>query len=184
MILRLVERRKKPSPLGPAWDAEGFRSGLVARLVAVLGDPRWGCDVVLVDDDIMAGLNEEFRVVPGVTDVLSFSYLQSAGSGEAVLERGQGYAYSDLWLDSLATEQDDGQVQVVGEVVLAPGFIIDRCGEKNWPEDLEIPLLVVHGILHILGWDHDDEGATAAMRKVETEILAGEGLSHPLQERG
>lgn len=183
MILRLVERRTQPAPLGAAWDAEGFRTGPVARLAAVLGRPDWGCDVVLVDDDIMTGLNEEFRNVPGVTDVLSFSYLQGAGSGEAALKRDQGHAYADLWLDSLATEQDDGQAQVVGEVVLAPGFIVARCGEKNWSEMQEIPLLVVHGILHILGWDHEGDRDTAAMRKVEAEILAEEGLPHPLLER-
>ena len=183
MILRLVERRTQPSPLGAAWDAEGFRTGLAARLAAALGLPDWGCDVVLVDDDIMAGLNEEFRRVPGVTDVLSFSYLQGAGSGEAVLKRGQGHACSDLWLDSLATEQENGQTQVVGEVVLAPRFIVDRCEKKSWPENHEIPLLVVHGILHILGWDHEDDGETSAMRKVEAEVLAAEGLPHPLMER-
>ena len=149
----------------------------------MLGRPDWGCDVVLVDDGIMAGLNEEFRNVPGVTDVLSFSYLQGAGSGEAVLKRGQGHAFSDLWLDSLVTEEESGQTQVVGEVVLAPRFIVDRCGEKNWPENHEIPLLVVHGILHILGWDHEGERETAAMRNVEAEILAVEGLPHPLLER-
>ena len=183
MILRLVERRTQPVPLGSAWAAEGFRTGLAARLAAVLGRPDWGCDVVLVDDDIMTGLNEEFRNVPGVTDVLSFSYLQGTGSGEAALKRGQGFAHSDLWLDSLATEQENDPTQVVGEVVLAPRFIVDRCGEKNWPEKQEIPLLVVHGILHILGWDHEGDRETAAMRDVETKILAEEGLPHPLLER-
>ncbi len=182
MNLRLVERRTRPVPLGAAWDAEGFRTGLVARLAAGLGLPHWGCDVVLVDDGIMAGLNKDFRNVPGVTDVLSFSYLQGAGSGDAVLKHGQGHAYADLWLDSLAFAQENDQAQVVGEVVLAPGFIVERCGERNWPENQEIPLLVVHGILHILGWDHESDGETAAMREVEAEILAGEGLSHPLLE--
>ncbi|MEN8007171.1 MAG: rRNA maturation RNase YbeY [Candidatus Krumholzibacteriota bacterium] len=183
MILRLVERRKHPAPLGAAWAAEGFQSGLPARLAAALGRADWGCDVVLVDDDIMAGLNLEFRNVPGVTDVLSFSYLQGAGEGEAVLRRGQGRAAADLWLDSLAAATGDGPTQVVGEVVLAPGFIVARCREKNWSEDQEIPLLVVHGILHVLGWDHQDERETTAMRNVEAEILAAEGLPHPLLGR-
>ena len=183
MNLRLVERRTRPVPLGAAWDAEGFRTGPVARMARSLGLPHWECDVVLVDDGIMAGLNEEFRNVPGVTDVLSFSYLQGAGSGDAVLKRGQGHAYADLWLDSLAFAQENDQAQVVGEVVLAPEFIVGRCRERNWDENREIPLLVVHGLLHILGWDHESDGETAAMRKVEAEIMAGEGMPHPLLER-
>ena len=183
MILRLVERRTEPVPLGPAWEPESFWTGLLSRLTSGLGRPDWGCDVVLVDDEVMAGLNQEFRNVPGVTDVLSFSYLQNTGEGEAVLQGGKGYAQADLWLDSLATDQDKGQVQVVGEVVLAPRFIVGRCAEKGWPENQEIPLLVVHGVLHILSWDHRDDRETGEMRKIEAGILAGEGLPHPLLER-
>jgi probable rRNA maturation factor len=183
VILRLVERRTEPVSLGPSWEPESFRTGLLSRLTAGLGRPDWGCDVVLVNDEVMAGLNQEFRNVSGVTDVLSFSYLQNTGEGEAVLQGGQGHAQADLWLDSLATDQDKGQTQVVGEVVLAPRFIVDRCAERGWPENREIPLLVVHGVLHILGWDHRNEGETKDMREIEAGILAGEGLPHPLLER-
>jgi probable rRNA maturation factor len=41
-------------------------------------------------------------------------------------------------------------------------------------------LLVVHGCLHILGWEHDDEADRAAMMVVETAVLRGCGLPHPL----
>jgi probable rRNA maturation factor len=183
VILRLVERRARPAALGPAWDPEGFRSGAPARLVHALGRPGWGCDVVLVDDQAMAGLNREYRDLPDVTDVLSFSYLQDAGGGEPALKRGEGRACRDLWLDPVACEREGGQPPVVGEVVLAPGFITERCRAKGWPEYGEVPLLLVHGVLHILGWDHQTDREAAAMRKVEAEILAGEGLPHPLLER-
>ena len=42
---------------------------------------------------------------------------------------------------------------------------------------------MVHGCLHLLGWDHRDEVETEAMRDLEESLLAGEGLAHPLRRR-
>ncbi len=181
MILRLVERRTRPVPVG-AWFAAGPRTRLTG-LAEPLGRPDWVVDVVLVDDETMAGLNEDFRKVTGVTDVLSFSYLQDTGIGKPDLVRGQGHTFTNLWLDKLSCARENGAAQAVGEVVLAPGFVVDRCREKGWSLEHEIPMLLVHGILHILGWDHRDEGETEAMQAVEEEILAVGGLPHPLHER-
>ncbi len=44
-------------------------------------------------------------------------------------------------------------------------------------------MLLVHGILHILGWDHASEEETAAMQVMEAGVLATAGLPHPLLER-
>ena len=183
MILRLVERRTAPDSVGYDWFAKGSRPWLPGGPAEPLGRPDWAVDVVLVDDESMAGLNEDFRKVPGVTDVLSFSYLQDTGPGLPDLARGQGCAFTDLWLDTLSVTREDGAAVTVGEVVLAPGFVADRCRMKKWSLEHEIPLLVVHGILHILGWDHANEGEAEAMQVVEEEILAAGGLPHPLRER-
>ena len=82
-----------------------------------------------------------------------------------------------------AVAPENDTTGVVGEVVLAPGFVTERCRRKGWPLEHEIPLLVVHGILHILGWDHASEAETVAMQAVEEEILFARGLPHPLRER-
>lgn len=182
MILRLVERRTRPISVGD-WFAEGSRSRLPAGLAGPLGRPDWAVDVVLVDNETMAGLNENFRNEPGVTDVLSFSYLQASGIGEPDLVRGQGHTFANLWLDTLSFARENDAAQAVGEVVLAPGFVADRCREKGWSPEHEIPMLLVHGILHILGWDHKDEEEAEAMQAIEEEILAAGGLPHPLRER-
>jgi probable rRNA maturation factor len=179
-----VERRTDPDSVGyDDWFTKGSRPRLPAGPVEPLGRPDWAVDVVLVDDESMAALNEDFRNVAGVTDVLSFSYLQDTGPGRPDLVRGQGYACTDLWLDTLSVTRENGAAHTVGEVVLAPGFVADRCRKKKWSLEHEIPLLVVHGILHILGWDHENEGETEAMQVVEEEILAAGGLPHPLRER-
>lgn len=181
MILRLVERRTRPDSWGSDWFAPGLDRS--AKLVEQLGETDWVVDVVLVDDETMAGLNRDFRKVPQVTDVLSFSYLLDSGTGRPALVRGQGRAFTYLWLDASVSAREDGEAQAVGEIVLATGFIADRCRKMGWPLADEIPLLLVHGVLHLLGWEHEDEEQTEAMRAVEEEILTAAGLPHPLQKR-
>ena len=88
MILRLVDRRTESDTGQYDWLEGGARSELLAGLVGQLGQRDWGIDVVLVNDEAMARLNEDFRKAPGVTDVLSFSYLQGTGSGPADLVGG------------------------------------------------------------------------------------------------
>ena len=67
--------------------------------------------------------------------------------------------------------------------MLAPRFVVDRGRRNGWPAAEEFPLLVVHGLLHLLGWEHETTEDRAAMQAVEREILARRGLPHPLLER-
>ena len=79
MILRLVDRRTDPAAAGYDWLEGGAGFELLGGLAGQLGRPDWEIDVVLVNDEAMARLNEDFRKAPEVTDVLSFSYLQGTG---------------------------------------------------------------------------------------------------------
>ena len=182
MNLRLIDRRGGETEGG--WFDGSDRPAMLAGLAAGLGRPDWTVDLVLVDDEAMTDLNQGFRGAEGVTDVLSFSYLEGEGAGACDLAAGDGCALGDLWLESLAAETEFGAGPVVGEVVLAPDFITRRCLENGWPMKHEMPMLVVHGLLHILGWDHTDETETEAMQTVEQDILAAAGLPHPMRERG
>lgn len=178
MILSLVDRRRDPMP--PAEAALCAPWALLRRLAGELGPALWRVDVVLVDDAEMTGLNGGYRGAEGPTDVLSFSYLTDAdpGGGDPGAGAGVRGARLDLWPDPL--EARDGPEPLVGEVVLAPGFITARCREQGWAFDQEMALLVVHGCLHILGWEHDDDADRAAMMAVESSVLRGCGLPHPL----
>jgi len=147
-----------------------------AEWVGPLGRPDWSFDLVLVDDAVMQDLNARFRGKDAVTDVLSFSALEDAGPGDPDLQAGQAGAYGDLWLDPLQPADPGG----VGEIILAPDFIVRRCRQKGWPLEKEIPMLVVHGCLHLLGWDHEETEQARAMRRLEAERLAACGLDHPL----
>lgn len=183
MILRLVERWSDAAADSYDWHGGVGPTGVLSHLAESLGRPEWTADVVLVDDENMATVNEEFRQVPGVTDVLSFSYLEMNGTGDPDLREGQGYAFTNLWLDTVTSGQENGAAPAVGEVVLAPGFVADRCHRRGWSLEHEIALLTVHGLLHLLGWDHADADQTEAMQVTEENILATCDLPHPLRER-
>ncbi|MCP4574169.1 MAG: rRNA maturation RNase YbeY [bacterium] len=178
MRIQVVDRRGDvpvPDPwAGPTADWPRLES-----LAADLGAAVWRVDLVLVDDPAMADLNRRWRDGDGVTDVLSFSYLEESGVGAPELAVGRGGAAQDLWS---APETRAAEVATVGEIVLAPAFVLERCLDRGWDPDLEWPLLVVHGLLHLLGWEHDTDVARAAMQESEADILGRAGLAHPLRE--
>lgn len=71
---------------------------------------------------------------------------------------------------------------LVGEVVLAPGFVMDECCREGRDVRTEFMLLVVHGCLHLLGWDHGEPDQQNRMRIQEGLLLKQLGLVHPLLE--
>jgi probable rRNA maturation factor len=179
--LHLVERRRDRRQDPDPW-AEGRAAWATCRaLVDGLGQPDWRVDVVLLDDADMAELNRDFRGGDGVTDVLSFSYLETAGQGEPDLQAGEGDAATALWVEALTPEE--AAAATVGELVLAPAFVAGRCREQGWNVAHEWPLLIIHGCLHILGWVHETAAEREAMQAVEARLLAAQGLPHPLRER-
>ncbi len=179
MIPRMVDRRLRPA----AKDLVLTQENIFERLVGGLGKPDWAFDLVLLEDEAMATLNSRFRSRASVTDVLSFSYLMEEGPGNSDLSRGCHGAGADLWLDHLEEAGCQDHPAQVGEVILAPGFITTRCQMRNWLLEDEFPMLVVHGALHLLGWDHRDMDEAAAMRDLEEELLLKCGLSHPLRSQ-
>lgn len=180
MILNLVDRRTGAPPKTD-WVCDNL--SLLGTLARHVGPSGWSVNLVLVDDELMTRLNQDYRQVAGVTDVLSFSYLVEAEPDQAELMAGSLGAARDLVLDVGETVDGPGQGPVVGEVILAPGFVNERCRDKDWPAELEFPMLVVHGLLHILGWDHLEDEEREAMQALEEKILTSEKLTHPLRQR-
>lgn len=98
------------------------------------GVGRAELSVSLVDEEEIEELHVRFMDEPGPTDVLSFPL------GE--------------------DDVDEDDVRVLGDVVICPAV-----AGRNNPSDpeAEIRLLLVHGILHLLGYDHEDDGDRTAM---------------------
>lgn len=115
------------------------------RAVAKVGPRRveWSIDCRVVSDAEMIRLNKTYRQKAKVTDVLSFS------SGEPFF--GQGF---------------------LGTVVICRSVLEKQAKEQAHSEIDELRVLMIHGLLHLLGFDHE-RGAKEAetMRKFEAELL-------------
>ena len=160
---------------------------VLARL-AVRGLVRAGAPspaslgLVLSDDAELAALNRETFGHRGPTDVLSFPLLPpdafpphegSAGTpGDEV--RGARPGRHPAFV------LPPGQRPNLGDIVLSVERAIEQAasgtgGQANdraWAASDEVRLLVVHGVLHVCGWDHADTREGEAMRALEAEILA------------
>ncbi len=179
MKINLIDRRRTPEAKGIITQ----QLPVYEKLVAGLGHSLWCFNLVLIEDSAMADLNGDFRDRFSVTDVLSFSDLLEQGTHPADLSQGTGGAGADLWLDDFTQVNVENDSIHIGEVILAPDFISDRCTNEAWSVESEFPMLVVHGALHLLGWDHQQTPEAVAMRNLEANILSVCSLEHPLKKQ-
>lgn len=161
---------------GATWRPSPDELAVFEAVVAPLGRDGWHAELAWVGDAVIRDLNARFRGCDETTDVLSFPNLVDAGPGAPILAAGEGGARTDLWWEMGA----DPEAGAAGEIVIAPGFVARRCAERSWDFADELPLLVVHGSLHVLGWTHDGAADAAAMREAERVALDRCGRRHPL----
>lgn len=112
--------------------------------------------VVLADDALLAALNRDFRGIDGPTNVLSFP------AGE-----------------DGAAPCDAGAPKPLGDVIIALETTRAEAAREATPLADHVCHLVVHGILHLLGYDHAIEEEADAMERQETAILATLGVADP-----
>jgi len=133
-------------PLGaPAFDEAVFRKRCDALLVAA-GVPDAELSVALVADDEIADLNVRHRGRPGPTDVLSFSLREG--------------------------EHTDRSGGMLGDVVIAVTVAHRQAREIGHDLDEELLRLLIHGVLHLLGFDHEEADEARAMQSRERELRA------------
>ena len=68
---------------------------------------------------------------------------------------------------------------VMGDLVICPSVVANEAAEQNKPLDAHYAHLTVHGMLHLQGWDHDNDEDAQAMEDEEREILAALGYPDP-----
>lgn len=123
------------------------------------GPRRFEATLVLADDDEMRSLNRVWRGKDAATNVLSFP------AGETVGE-------------PAAESCPLGDVVLAGETVLR-----EAAAQGIVPAD-HVCHLVVHGMLHLLGHDHERDDAADIMEALETEVLASLGIADPYAQAG
>jgi len=113
-----------------------------------------GCELAILfaDDERVCDLNSEFRSKDQPTNVLSFP---SIGDGVR------------------------GEPTHLGDIVLAYETVAREAEESGKPFDHHLAHLVMHGFLHVLGYDHEDEAEARVMEALETRALASLGIADP-----
>ena len=75
------------------------------------------------------------------------------------------------------------KMPLLGDLVICAPVVAKEAREQGKPLNAHYAHLTVHGTLHLLGWDHEDECDAECMEKLEREILAALGIEDPYSER-
>lgn len=122
------------------------------------------CEVslVFVDNDEIREINNENRGIDRATDVLSFP----------ILDYPKDKVYKEVYKEEKFDETFlDGDDLVIGDIVLSLEKALEQSKEYNHSFEREASYLVVHSVLHLLGYDHMEEEEKKRMRGREEEIL-------------
>jgi probable rRNA maturation factor len=137
-----VSSHREPEPLR----LEAFQE-LALHVLSMEAAPEESeLSVALVEVEEMAHLNEQYRGIEGPTDVLSFG------------------------CDDPCAAVADEPI-TLGDVIIAPEIAAAQADELGTTIESELNLLLVHGILHLLGYDHDSDEDAAVMQERERVLL-------------
>ncbi|MGL5478371.1 MAG: rRNA maturation RNase YbeY [Clostridium sp.] len=118
--------------------------------------------VLLVDNEEIREINNQTRNIDRATDVLSFPMLDFEDKK----------VYKEVYKDEKFDDSYfDGEDLVLGDMVLSLERAKEQSEEFNHSFEREVFYLIVHSVLHLLGYDHMEEDEKSIMRKREEEIL-------------
>ena len=112
----------------------------------------------LADDEEVRALNAQYRGKDRPTNVLSFPAELPDGLPEGV------------------------KLPLLGDLVLCAPVVAREAREQGKPLNAHYAHLTVHGVLHLLGWNHEDSREAECMEQLEREILAGLGVDDPYRD--
>lgn len=148
---RLITVQRRVNPAGvPA--AATLRAWARAALQGTAAE----LTIRIVDEEESADLNGRFRNKPHPTNVLSFSY-----DGEIPGQLG------------------DDIPPLLGDLVICKPVVLREAREQLVPYQAHWAHMVVHGVLHLRGMDHQDDAQATAMEGLERELLARLGFDDP-----
>jgi probable rRNA maturation factor len=148
------------------WQSEPDAEAVIHRAIAAateivdadIGEAELA--VMLTDDAGIRTLNSNWRGIDKPTNVLSFPALQPTGDGTP-----------------------DGAPRMLGDIAIAFETTRREADDEQTPFDHHLSHLAVHGFLHLLGYDHEEDDDAEAMETLETEILAQLGIPDPYANR-
>lgn len=150
-------------PFSDLVDVDNLRM-VITDLLTKVGHSSAALTLVVTDNETVQTLNRDYRGVDAPTDVLSFAAQESEEGAPAL---------ADL-PPELAAEMN----AYLGDVLIAYPYAAHQAEHYQNSVQAELRLLTVHGILHLLGYDHATPEEEAAMWALQSEILASYGDAH------
>ncbi len=134
------------------------------QALAVAGDRhRFAVSIVLADDTTVRRLNRSWRGIDKATNVLSFPTLEVApGKGP----------------EPEAGHPKDEPV-ALGDVIVARQTVLDEAAAQSKKAGDHLAHLIIHGVLHLLGYDHMDDDEADRMEALEAELLGHLDIADP-----
>jgi len=114
--------------------------------------PPYEVSIVLTDSETVQKLNRDFRGVDEPTDVIAF-YMHPQRE------------------DTPPFALPPDNINRLGEIIISYPQAVEQAREQGHPVDKELALLIIHGILHLLGYDHAQPEEEKRMRQREQELL-------------
>jgi len=111
----------------------------------------WELSVILVSREEIRKVNREYRNIDRATDVISFAFSD-----------GEGAEYAPYLL---------------GDLIISPEIVKNHSEKYGVSIEHELSFMIVHGVLHLLGFDHIDKKERELMREKEKHIMETAGLS-------
>jgi probable rRNA maturation factor len=165
-VIEVAALREDPWPEAD-WESvsdKAVEAAISASVQSALAETTATVEIAvrLTSDAEVRTLNRQYRQQDKPTNVLSFPMVQP-----------------DL-IEALANT-DDGEV-LLGDIVLAYETCAREAAEKGVPLADHAAHLIVHGVLHLLGYDHIDDAEAEAMEDIERAAMSALGLHDPYED--
>ncbi len=153
--------------------------GRLEELLAIAGAQEaiatGDVSVTIVDDEAIRALNLQYRKLDKPTDVLSFSMLESVGEETPIV-------YGDEADDAGTNDDEEDELvelpdEPIGDIVISAATAKRQSEEYGHTLERELGFLFVHGFLHLIGYDHEDEAAERVMTEKQERVLQKAGLT-------
>lgn len=134
---------------------EGLESGVVS--------------LTLVDNSEIQELNRDYRGLDQPTDVLSFAMTEMTDEDMTI-------HYDELELEEESGVQSELDHELLGDIIISVPKAVEQSMEYGHSLERELGFLFVHGLLHLLGYDHGNEQEEKEMFEKQEHILQQAGL--------
>ncbi|MFT5451986.1 MAG: putative rRNA maturation factor [Enterobacterales bacterium] len=124
------------------------------------------CTLRIVDEAESSELNEQYRGKSGPTNILSFPFESPPACDLSLLENG-------------LVESELLEIELLGDLVICAPLVLKEAIEQNKSELQHWMHLIIHGGLHLLGYDHENDDEASIMEALECQALGNLGYPNP-----